>query len=167
MFPKGDTEPTGFEKLRSYLLAAGSVVKFRPEGGAVLGRGTESKDADAPTLQTSNRLTIEGGLAMYPGLAPFSSALYGNGMASCSCRGPRFDLDRYGRLVLPNAFSNSVTVMDNAGNVILRVWQVRQFRLTIRAARRHGRQAAHRHARHSAGLAGRSGFHRKGHLRCG
>ena len=38
MFPKGDTEPTGFEKLRSYLLAAGSVVKFRPEGGAVLGR---------------------------------------------------------------------------------------------------------------------------------
>ena len=55
---------------------------------------------------------------MYPGLAPFSSALYGNGMASCSCRGPRFDLDRYGRLALPNAFSNSVTVMDNAGNVI-------------------------------------------------
>jgi hypothetical protein len=119
LFPKSHTEPTGFEKIRSYLLATGSVVKFCPEGGAVLRQPrTESKDAGAPKLETSSRLTIEGGLAMYPGLAPFSSAIYGNGMASCSCRGPRFDLDRYGRLVLPNAFSTSVTVVDNAGNVI-------------------------------------------------
>src|SRR5262249_41044336 len=93
LFPKGHTEPAGFEKVRSYLLATGSVVKFRPEGGALLGRpGAESKDAGAPKLETSDkRYTIEGGLAMYPGLAPFSGVFYGNGMASCSCRGPRFD----------------------------------------------------------------------------
>jgi hypothetical protein len=30
----------------------------------------------------------------------------------------RFDLDRYGRLALPNVVSTSVTVVDNAGNLI-------------------------------------------------
>ena len=32
---------------------------------------------------------------------------------------PRFDLDRYGRLAMPNAVTNSVTVLDNAGNRIV------------------------------------------------
>jgi hypothetical protein len=117
LFPKGYTEPAGFEKVRSYLLSTGSVVKFRPEGGAVL-RPPESKNQAAPKLETSKGHTIAGGLTMYPGLAPFSGVFYGNGQATCSCRGPRFDLDRYGRLALPNAISNSVTVLDNAGNVI-------------------------------------------------
>jgi DNA-binding beta-propeller fold protein YncE len=117
LFPKGYTGPAGFEKDRGYQLSTGSVVKFRADGGAVL-RPPESKNAAAPRLETSKGLVIEGGLAMYPGLAPFSGVFYGNGMASCSCRGPRFDLDRYGRLALPNAISNSVTVLDNAGNII-------------------------------------------------
>ena len=34
-------------------------------------------------------------------------------------RSPRFYLDRYGRLYLPNAITNSVKVVDNAGNEIL------------------------------------------------
>jgi DNA-binding beta-propeller fold protein YncE len=117
LFPKGYSEPAGFEKARSYLLSTGSVVKFRPEGGAVLSLA-ESKKLAAGKLETNKGVAIEGGLTMYPGLAPFSGVFYGNGMASCSCRGPRFDLDRYGRLVLPNAISNSVAVIDNAGNVI-------------------------------------------------
>jgi DNA-binding beta-propeller fold protein YncE len=121
LLPKGYREPPGFEKDRSYQLCTGSVVKFRPEGGAVLGlAGSESKDPGAPKLETNDkRFTIEGGLAMYPGLAPFSGVFYGNGSAACTCRGPRFDLDRYGRVVLPNAVSNSITVLDNAGNVIV------------------------------------------------
>jgi DNA-binding beta-propeller fold protein YncE len=128
LFPKGYIAPVGFEKARSYLLSTGSVVKFRPEGGAVLGRpGAESRDAGAPKLETNNRLTLEGGLSMYPGLAPFSGVFYGNGQASCSCRGPRFDLDRYGRLAIPNAITNSVTVMDNAGNVIVQFGKYGNF----------------------------------------
>jgi DNA-binding beta-propeller fold protein YncE len=118
LLPKGYTEPAGLEKVPNYRRCTGSVVKFRPQGGAVLGLpGSESQDADAPKLETSDsRLTIEGGLAMYPGLAPLSGrGTHSNG---CWCRGPRFDLDRYGRLALPNAFTTSVTVMDNAGNVI-------------------------------------------------
>jgi hypothetical protein len=118
LFPKGYTEPAGFAKNRSYLLSTGSVVKFRPEGGAVLSLA-ESRKRPAPKLETNKGVVLEGGLAMYPGLAPFSGVFYGNGMASCSCRGPRFDLDRYGRLALPNAISNSVAVFDNAGNVIV------------------------------------------------
>jgi hypothetical protein len=115
LFPKGYTEPAGFEKVRSYLLSTGSVIKFGPEGGAVL---PKSKIQAAAKLETNKGVAIEGGLAMYPGLAPFSGVFYGNGMASCSCRGPRFDVDRYGRLALANAISNSVAVVDNAGNVI-------------------------------------------------
>jgi hypothetical protein len=118
LFPKGFTEPAAFDKVRSYLLSTGSVVKFRPAGGAVLSLA-ESKKQAAAHLETNKGLAIEGGLTMYPGLAPFSGVYYGNGMASCSCRGPRFDLDRYGRLAIPNAISNSVTVLDNAGNVIV------------------------------------------------
>ena len=38
-------------------------------------------------------------------------------MASCYCRGPHSTWTT-GRLALPNAFSNSVAVMDNARNVI-------------------------------------------------
>jgi hypothetical protein len=117
LFPKGYNAPAGFEKDPTYLRCTRSVVKFAPQGGAVLGYpGAESKDADAPKLKTKDdRLTIEGGLAMYPGLAPLSGSKNSSG---CWCRGPRFDVDRYGRLALPNAFSASVTVMDNAGNVI-------------------------------------------------
>ena len=114
LFPKGYTEPAAFAKVRSYLLSTGSVVKFGPEGGALL----KAKNQGVAELETNKGVAIEGGLAMYPGLAPFSGVFYGNGMASCSCRGPRFDVDRYGRLALPNAISNSVAVVDNAGNVI-------------------------------------------------
>ena len=56
----------------------------------------------------------------YVGLAPFSSTAEAfGGNTCCVCRVPRFDLDRYGRLVLPNAMTNSVLLYDNAGNLIL------------------------------------------------
>ncbi|KKL44662.1 hypothetical protein LCGC14_2363430, partial [marine sediment metagenome] len=61
---------------------------------------------------------VEGAVRAYPGMAPFSHTGFG-GNSCCVCRSPRFDLDRYGRLVMPNAMTNSVTVLDNAGNKIL------------------------------------------------
>jgi len=36
----------------------------------------------------------------------------------CVCRSPRFDLDAYGRLAIPNTCTFDVRVLDNAGNEI-------------------------------------------------
>jgi hypothetical protein len=60
----------------------------------------------------------EGLLAFYPGYGPFSSAGFTSNPC-CVCRAPRFDLDRYGRVVMPNGVSNTVRLVDNAGNLIV------------------------------------------------
>jgi hypothetical protein len=107
--PKGFIPPKGFEKDQGYRVAVGSVVKFGPEGGAMPGNdGAVSADK------------MDGSLQTYMGLAPFSSAAEAFGSNSCCvCRVPRFDLDRFGRLALPNCMTNSVLLYDNAGNLIL------------------------------------------------
>jgi hypothetical protein len=127
--PKGYEPPAGFERAPDYLAFTGSVVKFGPAGGAVLGvADAESKDPAAPRLETSNRnVILEGALAMYPGVAPFSGAGYGGNTSCCVCRVGRFDLDRYGRLALPNAVSTSVSIVDNAGNVICEIGRYGNF----------------------------------------
>ena len=61
---------------------------------------------------------VQGAVRAYPGLAPFSHTGFG-GNTCCVCRVARFDLDPYGRLVMPNAITNSVSLVDNAGNKIL------------------------------------------------
>lgn len=85
----------------------GSIVRF-PAGfdtAAILESG----------VQTASAYKI------YPvGLAPFSKdATAGN----CICRSPRFDVDPYGRLFLPNAITSQVTITDNEGNILLRFGQ--------------------------------------------
>ena len=106
-WPKDAPRPKGKEKDEGYINSVGSVVKFPPEGGR-FGGGEAPMRADS----------IEGSLAAYPGLAPFSRQGWG-GNTCCVCRTPRFDLDPYGRLILPNALTNSVSVLDNAGNLIV------------------------------------------------
>lgn len=107
--PKGFTPPKGFEKDQGYRVSVGSVVKFGPDGGSMPGAEGAASAAD-----------ITGALNTYPGLAPFSSSAEAFGSNTCCvCRVPRFDLDRYGRLALPNAMTNSVLIYDNAGNLIL------------------------------------------------
>jgi len=102
--------PKGFEKNKAYRVSVGSVVKFGPEGGAMTGKGGRA---------SAFAYKLEGVLGTYPGLAPYSSAREGfGGNSCCVCRAPRFDLDRYGRLVLPNAITSSVLLYDNAGNLI-------------------------------------------------
>jgi hypothetical protein len=101
--PTGFKSPPGFDSM-IWKHMVGSVLKFPPEGGVF------EKDG------------IQGLRACYPGLGPFSHA----GLTSnpcCVCRGPRFDLDRYGRLVMPNAVKNSVQIVDNAGNLIVEFGQ--------------------------------------------
>ncbi|MBM4039228.1 MAG: hypothetical protein FJ290_12010 [Planctomycetes bacterium] len=116
----------------------GSVIKFRPSGGGMvpdnLKPGQQYKvDKYWPILSTvpdkledgikmasGQRLDwynppwtihVEGGLRAYPILAPFSN--------QCACQTPRFDVDDFGRLYIPNALTCSVQVVDNEGNHIL------------------------------------------------
>jgi len=104
VFPEGYKPPAGFEK-ESAMGMAGSVVKFKPEGGGV------------PKGKRLERLAdYEGVVQAYPGFASFS----GNWGGGCQCRSPRFDLDAYGRLYIPNTCTFDVTVLDNAGNEIAR-----------------------------------------------
>lgn len=105
-WPKEILPPKGYEKDEAWKESVGSVVKFPPEGGRMSGKD------DAQLAQA-----LEGALHVYTGIAPFSKAGLG-GNTCCVCRGPRFDIDRYGRLALPNALTGSVLYYDNAGNLI-------------------------------------------------
>jgi hypothetical protein len=99
--------PDGFEMNRVWTDTVGAVVKFDPQQGGAMPGDDGAQRATA----------ITGALNVYAGLAPFSKAGLG-GNTCCVCRGPRFDLDRYGRLALPNAVTCSVLLYDNAGNLI-------------------------------------------------
>ena len=108
--------PPGFKMDRVWTDTVGAVIRFDPEeGGAMPGD-------DGAQRAT----TIKGALRVYPGLAPFSKAGLG-GNTCCVCRGPRFDLDRYGRLALPNAVTSSVLLYDNAGNLLAEIGRYGNF----------------------------------------
>jgi hypothetical protein len=98
--------PKAFEKNDGYKHCTGSVVKFGPDGGSVPGN-----------LDMMIGSNVEGALNFYPGLSPFSHPHLAT--TCCVCRVPRFDVDRYGRLAIPNATGNYVFLVDNAGNEIL------------------------------------------------
>lgn len=52
---------------------------------------------------------------------PFSG--FSGGGDYCACRSPRFDIDQYDRLFVPNAIGQKVSVIDYNGNLILRFGQ--------------------------------------------
>ena len=115
-WPKGLPYPKGFEKSRAWRMTAGSVVKFDPKAGGYA-------EGDKRIMVAES---FKGALAVYPGMAPFSrSGLGGN--TCCVCRVPRFDVDRYGRLAMPNALTNCVRLVDNAGNLIVEIGRYGNF----------------------------------------
>lgn len=139
--PKEYNAPTGFEKDRAFVSLTGSVVRFSPKGGrwgspkekpvrAVLKKGAPqpkkpiyfSKHGPKPegALETANNNYYDGADKIYHGLAPMSgrhtdTGSFGN-VAFCHCRVPRFDVDMYDRILIPNAVLNNVMVLDNEGN---------------------------------------------------
>ena len=118
--PKEFAPPAGKEKDAAYTTWTGSIVKFGPNGGTVTGAVKEDDQPEkGKTVLADQGMTVEGALTIYPGVAPFSGGGYGGGGSSCVCRVPRFDLDRFGRLVFTNCVTNEVAVIDNAGNTIL------------------------------------------------
>lgn len=87
-----------------YSSAVGAVIRFPA------GFDTASITAAGITGGTGHKIYTQG-------LAPYSKEPSGG---NCICRSPRFDVDPYGRLFMPNAITNQVTVADNEGNEILR-----------------------------------------------
>jgi len=104
VFPPDYKRPAGFEKDPAFGGMSGSVIKFKAAGGGMA--------AGKPGRELGD---YEGVERVYPGLAPFSGW---NNSSCCVCRSPRFELDGFGRLVIPNALSCDVRVVDNAGNEI-------------------------------------------------
>jgi hypothetical protein len=102
--PKDAAAPPGFEKDEAYRTAVGTVYKFPPTGGEVENRN-------------GTVVRVTGAVATYAGCGPVSRW---NAVGSCACTKPRFDVDDYGRLYLPNAVTFSVSVRDNADNEIVR-----------------------------------------------
>ena len=115
--PKGHKPPPGYENDEAYRAAVGTVLKFGPRGGT----------RKTPLLEGGrggDPLAYEGTLAMYPGCGPISSWRCDG---ACACTKPRFDVDGFGRLYLPNAITFSVSVRDNAGNEIVQFGRYGNF----------------------------------------
>lgn len=102
--PKGEAAPPGHEKDEGFRQAVGTVYKFPPSGGEI-----ETRNGSV--------LAVKGAVASYPGCGPVSRW---NAVGACACTKPRFDVDGFGRLYLPNAVTFTVSIRDNAGNEIAR-----------------------------------------------
>lgn len=102
--PKDYPAPPGFEKDEAFKSCLGTIYKFPPAGGEV-----KTKDW---TVQD-----VIGAVAKYPGCGPVSRW---RAVGACACTKPRFDVDGYGRLYIPNAITYSVSLRDNADNEIVR-----------------------------------------------
>ncbi|MBE7461991.1 MAG: hypothetical protein HS116_00740 [Planctomycetes bacterium] len=122
--PEQAGAPPGFEKDPAYEHWVGCVVKFPPSGGTILNTETKDDHPEAsgqklPMKWATHKMEVVSALKVYSGVGSFSGSGWGGNGSSCVCRVPRFDLDRYGRLALPNVVTNTVELLDNAGNLIL------------------------------------------------
>ena len=107
---------TGYEKNIAFNTWTGCIAKFSSDGGTYLNKKQPPTSNKGIKVKGGGKL--EGALKLYPGVAPFSGGGYGSGGSSCVCRIPRFDIDRYGRIVYTNGVTNSVVIVDNEGNLI-------------------------------------------------
>jgi len=114
----------------------GSVIKFGPEGGRIVGlpEGAEHPKARRPAgdlwrpmpdvqwfLHNNNRLKVTGAKWQFHGFAPVPAQYQGvTHVERCVCRAGRFDVDEFDRVFVPDNRRHRVTVLDSAGNVVTR-----------------------------------------------
>jgi len=101
--PADFVPPRGWESDEAFRVAVGTVYKFGPQGGSFVQGPGNVKEAT-------------GSLATYPACGPVSRW---RSDGSCACTKPRFDVDEYGRLYLPNGITFNVSVRDNANREIV------------------------------------------------
>lgn len=112
--PKGHPAPPGHEKDEGFRHAVGTIYKFPPTGGEI-----ETRNGTV--------VNVTGAVATYAGCGPVSRW---NAVGACACTKPRFDVDGFGRLYLPNAVTFSVSIRDNADNEILKFGEYGNFDCT-------------------------------------
>lgn len=104
----------------------GSIVKFGPQGGSIV------YDPAGPYYKLSllfgnpyngpNRLSVNGAKWVHFGSSFIMTKIPdANDMTVCGCYNPRFDVDRFGRVIYPDPFNNDFHALDNNGNAIFRV----------------------------------------------
>ncbi|MCX7804876.1 MAG: SMP-30/gluconolactonase/LRE family protein [Planctomycetota bacterium] len=108
--PKDYGPPKGYEKDEAWQATVGTILKFGPSGA----RRKSPLDSGG---RGGDPLAYEGMLEMYPGCGAISGWRCDG---SCACTKPRFDVDDFGRLYIPNATTFSVSVRDNANNEVVR-----------------------------------------------
>ncbi len=136
MLPPNYQGPKVLAADSSWRSLVGSILKFSPDGGEwictnkrLAKRAPKEIKTTIPEgakgVQMENGHFLSGASIAYPGFAPFSGSAGTSelgrpplGRENCACRSPRFDLDRYDRLYVPNAVTCSVSILDNAGNEI-------------------------------------------------
>ncbi len=106
--PSDFKNPKGFEKDPAFDRSTGTVYKFGPKGGTF------------KPVKGRERYEAEGALRRYYiACGPISGSWKSTGSV-CHCTRPRFDVDAYGRLCIPNGLTQKVIVIDNNDNEILR-----------------------------------------------
>ena len=131
--PKGYQPPALYAKDRGWAAIVGSVVRFSPDGGGwirtdasttAIREPVDKMPPDGKAIELEAGHFAVGATKVYPGIAPYSGSIETGrtcvGKVWCDCRSARFDLDRYDRLYLPNCVDNSVSILDNAGNLVVK-----------------------------------------------
>lgn len=103
--PKGFVIPKPFEKDPAYKLCSATIYKFTPKGG-------EFK-------KTPEGWNAEGSVMTYTAPSAPVSGSWNSTMSVCHCMRPRFDVDAYGRLYIPNGITYNLAVRDNSDNEII------------------------------------------------
>ncbi|MDD4891191.1 MAG: hypothetical protein PHU85_14815, partial [Phycisphaerae bacterium] len=114
---------TGTGRQDPYVYKYGSVLKFRPTGGevklvapgAVKKRDVPAGQIQFTTAEGRGDFQAEGVEWTWFGV---SNILPNYERDGCHCWAPRFDLDEYGRLFVPDEALNRIVVLDSAGNVV-------------------------------------------------
>jgi hypothetical protein len=100
----------------------GSILKFPPSGGSVLvgsDGGYMAGRPDTPQGEQRTAATATNLEWLYFGLSQIANHV--TWASECWCTVCRFDVDRYGRIFLPDAIQLEFRVIDNSRNEILRI----------------------------------------------
>ena len=104
-----------------YPVMYGSLIKFSPDGGSVriLKKGEKAPEGVVEGVYGLGQPSyVTGSQWMHTGLSPIWS-----GHPTCQCVVPRFDIDGFGRIFIPDAAQFCVKVLDEQGNLITRFGQ--------------------------------------------
>ena len=127
------TEDGSFDPLLRW---QGSIIQFGPGGGRIDGLPGDAEVGAPPArpdgdlwkpmpefmwhLHNNHKLRVEGARWMRHGVfSPLPAQYQGVTHAErCVCGGGRFDMDEFGRLLVPDRIRSRVSILDSAGNIV-------------------------------------------------